>query len=318
MVNLISAHLLSLPSSAPRSRPQSRPLLSPPTAASSCSFDLPRPRRLVTDGNRRKGRMAAAIPPEAGGLAHDLGSAAVTAGVALALLRFFEELAKRGVFEQKLNRKLVHITIGMVFLLFWPLFSSGSYAPFLAAVAPGINIIRMLLLGLGVMKNEAMICLFFVSVAYLSLLLLLLQTSFSHEHRELLKGPLYYATTITFATSIFWRTSPIAIALICNLCAGDGIADIVGRRLGQEKLPYNPNKSYAGSIAMALAGFLASIGYMHYFQSFGFIEESWSLAFGFLVVSVTAALVESHPISTHLDDNLTVPLTSFLIGSLVF
>lgn len=58
--------------------------------------------------------------------------------------------------------------------------------------------------------------------------------------------------------------------------------------------------------------------YMHYFQSFGFIEESWSLAFGFLVVSVTAALVESHPISTHLDDNLTVPLTSFLVGSLVF
>ncbi|KAF2953131.1 probable phytol kinase 2, chloroplastic [Oryza sativa Japonica Group] len=304
MVSLISAHLLSLPSSAPRSRPQSRPPLSPPAAAAaaSCSFDLPRPRRLVADGSRRKGTMAAAIPPEASGLAHDLGSAAVTAGVALALLRFFEELAKRGVFEQKLNRKLVHITIGMVFLLFWPLFSSGSYAPFLAAVAPGINIIRMLLLGLGVMKNEAMVK----------------SMSRSGDPRELLKGPLYYATTITFATSIFWRTSPIAIALICNLCAGDGIADIVGRRLGQEKLPYNPNKSYAGSIAMALAGFMASIGYMHYFQSFGFIEESWSLAFGFLVVSVTAALVESHPISTHLDDNLTVPLTSFLVGSLVF
>ncbi|KAF0887506.1 hypothetical protein E2562_002236 [Oryza meyeriana var. granulata] len=306
MVSL-SAHLLSLPSSAPRSRLQSRPPLSPATApgaatfcsASAPSFLLPRPtRRLVADRSRSKGAMAAAIPPEAGGLAHDLGSAAITAGVALALLRFFEELAKRGVFEQKLNRKLVHITIGMVFLLFWPLFSSGSYAPFLAAVAPGINIIRMLLLGLGVMKNEAMVK----------------SMSRSGDHR----GPLYYATTITFATSVFWRTSPIAIALICNLCAGDGIADIVGRRLGKEKLPYNPNKSYAGSIAMALAGFLASIGYMHYFQSFGFIEESWSLAFGFLVISVTAALVESHPISTHLDDNLTVPLTSFLVGSLVF
>ena len=39
-----------------------------------------------------------------------------------------------------------------------------------------------------------------------------------------------------------------------------GIADVVGRRLGKEKLPYNPNKSYAGSIAMVLAGFLASVG----------------------------------------------------------
>ncbi|XP_040376070.1 probable phytol kinase 2, chloroplastic [Oryza brachyantha] len=303
MVSL-GAHLLSLPSSAPRSRLlQPGPPLSPAAAAASCSAPSFPTRRLVADRSRRNGMMAAAVPAEAAGLlAHDLGSAAVTAGVALALLRFFEELAKRGVFEQKLNRKLVHITIGLVFLLFWPLFSPGSYAPFLAAVAPGINIIRMLLLGLGVMKNEAMVK----------------SMSRSGDHRELLKGPLYYATTITFATSVFWRTSPIAIALICNLCAGDGIADIVGRRLGQEKLPYNPNKSYAGSIAMVLAGFLASIGYMHYFQTFGFIEESWSLAFGFLVVSVTAALVESHPISTHLDDNLTVPLTSFLVGSLVF
>lgn len=241
------------------------------------------------------------VSPGAGGLAHDLVSSAVTAGVALALLRFFEELAKRGVFEQKLNRKLVHITIGMVFLLFWPLFSSGRYAPFLAALAPGINIVRMLLLGLGIMKNEAMVK----------------SMSRSGDHRELLKGPLYYATTITFATSVLWRTSPIAIALICNLCAGDGIADIVGRRLGKDKLPYNPNKSYAGSIAMAVAGFLASIGYMHYLHTFGFIEESWNMAFGFLVVSVAATLVESHPISTELDDNLTVPLTSFLVGSLL-
>lgn len=41
--------------------------------------------------------------------------------------------------------------------------------------------------------------------------------------RELLKGPLYYAFTITWACFMYWRTSPIAIASICNLCAGDGI-----------------------------------------------------------------------------------------------
>jgi farnesol kinase len=57
---------------------------------------------------------------------------------------------------------------------------------------------------------------------------------------------------------------------------------------------------------------------MHYFHTFGFIEETWYMALSFLVVSVAAALVESHPISTELDDNLTVPLTSFLVGSLIF
>lgn len=34
-------------------------------------------------------------------------------------------------------------------------YSSGSWAPFLAALAPGINIIRMLLLGLGLLKDDA-------------------------------------------------------------------------------------------------------------------------------------------------------------------
>lgn len=235
-------------------------------------------------------------------LVNDVGASALTSGVALGLLRFWEEVAKRGVFDQKLNRKLVHISIGLVFVLFWPLFSSRIQAPFLAALAPGVNIIRMLLMGLGIWQNEAMVK----------------SMSRHGDYRELLKGPLYYACTITLATSIFWRSSPIAIAAICNLCAGDGVADIVGRRFGRRKLPYNLNKSFAGSIAMAAAGFLASIGYMHYLSSFGFMEESWSMVVGFLVVSLAAAFVESLPISSELDDNLTVPLTSVFVGCLVF
>ncbi|CAO2197067.1 unnamed protein product [Urochloa humidicola] len=311
----LGAHVSPLLSSPPHatlrySRLPSPSLAAPTHAAAAAAASAPRSlcflrrsRSSSAAERTRRPTMAEAISLEASGdLYHDLGSTAVTAGVALALLKFFEELAKRGVFEQKLSRKLVHISVGLVFLLFWPLFSSATYAPFLAALAPGINIIRMFLLGTGLMKNEAMVK----------------SMSRSGDYRELLKGPLYYATTITFATSLFWRTSPIAIALVCNLCAGDGIADVVGRRLGKQKLPYNPNKSYAGSIAMAVAGFLASVGYMHYFHTFGFIEETWYMALGFLVVSIAATLVESHPISSELDDNLTVPLTSFLVGILLF
>lgn len=57
---------------------------------------------------------------------------------------------------------------------------------------------------------------------------------------------------------------------------------------------------------------------MMYYASFGFMEESVKLVIGFLVVSVATALVESHPFSTELDDNLTVPLTAVLVGSFVF
>ena len=97
------------------------------------------------------------------------------------------------------------------------------------------------------------------------------------------------------------------------------MADIVGRRFGTEKLPYNRNKSVAGSIGMAIAGFLASVGYMYYFASFGYMEGiGWDMILRFLIISVASALVESLPISTDIDDNLTIPLTSALVGTLLF
>ncbi|EOY34558.1 Phosphatidate cytidylyltransferase family protein isoform 3 [Theobroma cacao] len=232
----------------------------------------------------------------------DVCATVISGFVALSVLRVWQETAKRRLCDQKLNRKLVHISIGLVFMLCWPLFSSGYRGAILAAITPGVNIIRMLLIGSGLWKDEATVK----------------SMSRYGDYRELLKGPLYYATTITLACALYWRTSPIAVAAICNLCAGDGIADVVGRRFGRQKLPYNSNKSIAGSVAMATAGFLASVGFMYYFAYFGYIQESWEIVLGFLVVSLASALVESLPISTELDDNLTVTLTSILVGSLVF
>ncbi|CAN1856155.1 Probable phytol kinase 3, chloroplastic [Linum perenne] len=280
-------------------------------------------------------------------LLSDTLATGLSGAVALSVLRLWEETAKRGIFDQlywqllyllswscgrklpsedltrvhwrygfwilddkfrfqggfeKVNRKLVHISIGLVFMLCWPLFSSGRRGAIMAAIIPGANIIRMILIGCGMWKDEATVK----------------SMSRFGDRRELLKGPLYYATAITLACAICWRTSPIAIAAICNLCAGDGMADIVGRRYGKQKLRYNKNKSIAGSISMASAGFLASVGYMHYFALLGYVEESWVMVLGFLIASLASAFVESLPISTELDDNLTVTLTCVLVGKLVF
>jgi len=57
---------------------------------------------------------------------------------------------------------------------------------------------------------------------------------------------------------------------------------------------------------------------MQYFSLFGLLSGSWRMVFGFFIVSLVSALVESLPISTELDDNLTVPLTSILVGILIF
>ncbi|KAK9159151.1 hypothetical protein Scep_005725 [Stephania cephalantha] len=250
--------------------------------------------------NLRAAKAAAMLSDDL--VVHDFSVCALAGVAALSLLRFWGGVAKRGIFDQTTNRKLVHISVGLVFMLFWPMFSNQGLAAIMAALVPGVNIIRMLLVGSGIWKDEAVVK----------------SMSRHGDYRELLKGPLYYAATITLASAIYWRTSPISIAAICNLCAGDGFADIVGRRYGKQKLPYNRNKSYIGSIAMATAGFIASIWYMHFFSLFGLVHESWGTTLRFLIVSLASALVESLPISSELDDNLTVPLTSILLGSLIF
>ncbi|XP_049935843.1 probable phytol kinase 2, chloroplastic isoform X3 [Nymphaea colorata] len=197
--------------------------------------------------------------------------------------------------------------------------SDASWAPYLAAFVPGINAVRMILVGAGILKNDAMVK----------------AMSRHGDYRELLKGPLYYACIITTSTAVFWRASPIAVAAICNLCAGDGVADIVGRRFGAVKLPYNKMKSYAGTMSMAIAGFLSSVvyaftdndfrnnhtcalQYLYYYSIFGLCDYSWRTIAGLLVVSLTASVVESLPISTELDDNLTAPLSSMLVGGFIF
>ena len=138
-------------------------------------------------------------------LLRDAGAAVLTGCVAMAVLRFWEEVGNRALLDQKLCRKLVHISVGLVYFLMWPLFSSDDvYAPFLASIVIALNIIKVTLIGSGVVKDDGVVN----------------SMTRNGDYRELLKGPLYYACTITLTTLIFWRTSPISIAVICNLCAG--------------------------------------------------------------------------------------------------
>ncbi|CAI5464505.1 unnamed protein product [Closterium sp. Yama58-4] len=224
-------------------------------------------------------------------------------------VRLFDELARRRLFEwvkmQKLSRKLVHITTGLLFMLFWPLFSTGFNARFFASAVPLINATRLMLLGLGVTRNEGMV------------------KAMSREgsSSELLGGPLYYILTLAFVTITFWRSSPVGGMALALMCGGDGIADIVGRRVGSAKLPWNDQKSWAGSIAMLLFGYGLALATIHLFTAVGFYSSDWlllpNLPLRVFLVSLGATVVESLPISDKLDDNLTVPLSTVLFGLLL-
>lgn len=235
--------------------------------------------------------------------AMDMGCTALVMAGAYGLVSFFDVLTKRNMLDQKLSRKFVHILSGLIFMMAWPLFSASADARYIAAIVPLANFLRLLIYGLKLATNEGLV------------------NAVSREGRpeELLRGPMYYVMTLIFCTILFWRESPVGVVSLAMMCGGDGIADIIGRRFGQYKLPYNNEKSWAGSIAMFLFGYSISLGILSYFSLFGFIQLDWETTVrNVAIISMAATVVESLPVTRFLDDNISVPSTCILVGLCLF
>jgi len=197
----------------------------------------------------------------------------------------------------------VHVLSGVLFMASWPLFSNSTEARYFAAVVPFLNSLRLLIYGLRLYTDEALV------------------KSVSREGKpeELLRGPLYYVLVLLFSVLVFWRESPIGVVSLSMMSGGDGFADIVGRRYGSVKLPFNQKKSWIGSISMFISGFLLSSIMLFYFSSLGYIHVSWEEAFSKLaLVALAATVVECIPATDVVDDNISVPLASMLVALLLF
>lgn len=208
------------------------------------------------------------------------------------------------VVMQKMSRKLVHTFAGPLFLVCWPLFSATPRAQYLAALVPAMNGLRLFLIGTGIIKNERAVA----------------SVSRSGDPSELLRGPLYYVIVLVCVTAFYWRTSPIGVIMTSLMCGGDGLADIVGRQFGSSNpLPWNPQKSWAGSLAMLFGGSAMSALLIAYFSVLGYmkLDDIPSTAGAVIVVSAMATLIESLPINKVLDDNLSVPLSAAALGAML-
>jgi len=101
------------------------------------------------------------------------------------------------------------------------------------------------------------------------------------------------------------------------MCGGDGIADIVGRRISSTKLPWSPEKSLAGSLSVFAGGWLLTMLIFTIYVWMGAFSGPVSR---FLLpvtwIALGATLVESLPFKDI--DNLSITLASALIGHLVF
>jgi phytol kinase len=221
--------------------------------------------------------------------------------IAVAFLRLMDYIAQRGWIDSRTSRKLIHIGTGPIFVVCWLMYPDVWISRWLAALVPLLITVQFALVGFGVIKDEA-------AVKAMS------RTS---DRREILRGPLFYGIMFVFITLFYWKDSLIGIPALMMLCGGDGIADIVGRRVSSPKLPWSPNKSMAGSLSVFAGGWLMTIFVFSVYVWFGAFSGPVS---HFLLpvtwIALGAAAVES--LSFKDIDNLTVPLASILIGYLVF
>lgn len=225
----------------------------------------------------------------------------VTLLIALAWLRLNNYFAHRGWISSEVSRKIIHIGTGPIFVLCWLFFNEAATAPFLAALVPLGITAQFILVGSGIIQDpsavEAM--------------------SRTGDRREILRGPLFYGIAFVLLTFLFWRNSPVGIVALMILCGGDGLADIVGKRIGGVRLPWSPKKTLAGSITMLLGGFLFALLVVWVFVDQGFFTGSildYILPIG--VIAIGSTLVESLPVIDI--DNIIVPLFSVFLGLLLF
>ncbi len=199
----------------------------------------------------------------------------LTALIALLWLKLCDYLARKRLVSSQVSRKIIHIGTGPIFVLCWLLFPEGRAAAFYAAVIPLIISIKYLLVGLGIIKDEGD----------------LNAMSRSGDRRELLRGPLYYGIVFVLSTLLFWRRHPAGITALMVLCGGDGFADLVGNAFGGRRLPWSQTKTWVGSLAMVLGGFIFS-ALIWVFIRAGYFERSLH---GYLPVAdqCAAAVVES-------------------------
>jgi uncharacterized protein (TIGR00297 family) len=117
-----------------------------------------------------------------------------------------------------------------------------------------------------------------------------------------------YPVTVLLLILVFWRRLEVAAAAWGILAFGDGMASVVGMGLGERKLPWNPRKSWAGTLSYVAFGTLGAGALLQWTAPGRYAPAfAWAAA---LAAALLAALLESLP--EGLDDNLGVPLVSAL------
>ncbi|OGY43869.1 MAG: hypothetical protein A2731_00335 [Candidatus Buchananbacteria bacterium RIFCSPHIGHO2_01_FULL_39_8] len=132
----------------------------------------------------------------------------------------------------------------------------------------------------------------------------------SHLYRQFeqhySRGAISYFFSLIIIVLIF--PLPVVAAAWVILALGDGMATLIGRSLKVKELPWNREKSYAGTVAFIIFGVIGSVIMLHWMLP---DLSSSSIFFLSLKTVIVAAIIESLP--WRINDNISVPLASAVV-----
>ncbi|KAJ1439345.1 hypothetical protein B484DRAFT_391834 [Ochromonadaceae sp. CCMP2298] len=230
-----------------------------------------------------------------GGYLNDASVSMLVLGESVLWLKIWTTVAKEGLLDSKITRKIIHSGSAPLFMAHWPLYSAAPGARLFAALVPLLQVVRLYLAGTRTADEASE---------------LVAAVSRTGNKTEALGGPLIYSLVLLLATSAFFRDSAVGIVAVSQMAAGDGIADIFGRRYGKTKWPFAPTKSLVGSTAFVVGGFVVSTALLALMNHTGVLAiDVVQKAPVLLGISLLSAAVELLPI---IDDNISVPLVAAL------
>jgi dolichol kinase len=126
----------------------------------------------------------------------------------------------------------------------------------------------------------------------------------SERQRRFSWGKFFYGLMVLLLVLVFYNRLYLAGAVWAILASGDGFSNLLGRRWGLKKLPWNSQKSWVGSFAFLICGGLMALVLLLWLGP----SLSWSLSLQLAFIpALLCALVESIP--WRIDDNFSVVLT---------
>lgn len=115
-----------------------------------------------------------------------------------------------------------------------------------------------------------------------------------------------YSVSVLATLLLFPKHAELGMLVLCVLAFGDGMATTIGLLLRGPRLPWNQDKSWAGTLAfVGFGGYLASLAYWAESQP----RAGWPIALtcGF-AAAIVAAIAESLP--SRVNDNVRVGIAS--------